>query len=692
MVVVGGGGGGDNRGVRDESSMNAEGVAEPAEGSVGPEVRRGRSMFWACVWLGVVLVGVKARYLPRIDEASVGAVGAYLWNLILLSAADVLFVIGVGVAGQAALWGTRRWRGVNRAVWWGMMGVCIVSAAYGVVSVKMVEYLRMPLTYRLMRLGSDLTNMASSLRAEVSGGMAAALVLVPVGYVLLVWGSNRWMRVGGTTTRAARVGVGAMLLVVLVVSVWANAEARRIWRTPHDGRPWPWRHEDRRLAESAHYVLVASAVREWVGAGDDVRLEEDFPAEYLGDFKSFAESGDSRLPTVGLKRGPKSVIVVVLESVGTQYLSIYGKSYPTTTRMELEAKHCLMFDDFYAHVTNTANSLIALTLSQYPPRTWRHGTEERPDMPGTSAAAVLKGLGYRTAFISGGDNRFARQLAFLQGRGFDDIWDYRDSSCALRPEFSWGVEDRCLVDMVLKWIDKESRTGVSDQQAPDVHPGFYVMAWTQGTHHPYEPSPAESIEFLATPARPGGLEQYLNAIAEVDRQLARLFDGLRERGLEDEVMVVITGDHGEAFGEPHGNWGHTGKIYQEDVNVPLIVWSPALFEKHQRSNVVGGHLDLGPTVLDLLGVACPGDWQGRSLFSPAARGRAYFFGMLDGVLLGVREGNYKYIYDVSHGGEQLFDVMDDPEEQVNIASRQPEKSRRLRQRLAAWVAGGKGGR
>jgi arylsulfatase A-like enzyme len=172
----------------------------------------------------------------------------------------------------------------------------------------------------------------------------------------------------------------------------------------------------------------------------------------------------------------------------------------------------------------------------------------------------------------------------------------------------------------------------------------------------------------------------------MDRQLGRLFDGLRERGLDDDVIVVITGDHGEAFGDPHGNWGHTGKIYEEDVNVPLIVWSPRLFQHPARSDAIGAHVDLNPTVLDLLGLSCPPDWQGRSLFSQHRRDRAYFFGLLDSILLGVREGDHKYIYDVTSGHERLFNVKIDPQEQQNIAHRHPGHSQRLRQRLSAWTS------
>jgi arylsulfatase A-like enzyme len=139
------------------------------------------------------------------------------------------------------------------------------------------------------------------------------------------------------------------------------------------------------------------------------------------------------------------------------------------------------------------------------------------------------------------------------------------------------------------------------------------------------------------------------------------------------------------MGKPHPFYGHSGKIYQEDVNVPLIIWSPALFKSAARSDAIGAHVDLSPTVLDFLNFSFPPAWQGQSLMSPNHSRRAYFFGSADEYLLGVRDENFKYILNTTRDRDELYDLSSDPTEQNNIAHQQRQQTNRLRQRTAAWL-------
>ena len=104
----------------------------------------------------------------------------------------------------------------------------------------------------------------------------------------------------------------------------------------------------------------------------------------------------------------------------------------------------------------------------------------------------------------------------------------------------------------------------------------------------------------------------------------------------------------------------------------------------QRTDTVGSQIDLNPTVLHLLGIDPPGVWQGHSLFLPDRPPRAYFYAANDDYLLGVRDGKWKYIYDVTRGKDELYDLSKDPTEQVNLAREQRDLCRQLRRRLAAW--------
>jgi arylsulfatase A-like enzyme len=212
------------------------------------------------------------------------------------------------------------------------------------------------------------------------------------------------------------------------------------------------------------------------------------------------------------------------------------------------------------------------------------------------------------------------------------------------------------------------------------------MGWTVQTHHPYEPTPSRPLlDFFAgtQPTDAYDLNRYLNVLHETDRQLGRFFAALRRQHLDDDTLVVIVGDHGEAFGDPHENYGHGTALYEENVHVPLMLWSPKLFSHGGRSPVIGSHVDLNQTIGEILGVVPAGTWQGRSLFDPERSGRAYFFAANDDYQMGVREQRWKYLFEATSGREELYDLRVDPKEQKNIAVANPEICRRLRQRLAA---------
>ena len=116
-----------------------------------------------------------------------------------------------------------------------------------------------------------------------------------------------------------------------------------------------------------------------------------------------------------------------------------------------------------------------------------------------------------------------------------------------------------------------------------------------------------------------------------------------------------------------------------------MFWFPPAYQAATRSTIVGGHVDLAPTIADLVGMRPAPDWQGRSLFDTARAPRAYFYVSGDRFELGVREANWKYVLDLREGVEQLYDLDRDPTEQRNLAVQYPERCTRFRQRLAAWT-------
>jgi arylsulfatase A-like enzyme len=160
---------------------------------------------------------------------------------------------------------------------------------------------------------------------------------------------------------------------------------------------------------------------------------------------------------------------------------------------------------------------------------------------------------------------------------------------------------------------------------------------------------------------------------------------LEARGLADSTLLVVLGDHGEAFGE-HGHRGHSKTIHEEELRIPLVMISPRLSTRPQRLPVLGQQIDIAPTILELMGLNAPKEWQGRSLFAADRSERVYMFTAFHHYLFGVIEKDWKYVYNATTGRRQLFHLASDPAELKGELSDWAEcPPRDLHSRLASWV-------
>jgi arylsulfatase A-like enzyme len=612
--------------------------------------------------LAGTLIAVKAYYLglpsPWWDDAR------WVRSLAATSSLDVAFTLALWAGGAIALLATASHRRLTRLAIGAFLAAAAFAALYAVASVVMFDVFGGFLTYSLLTLVGDVRMLRSSVALYLTPSVGAALALLPAFYVGAVLASGRVSASRGSAVRARLVSA-ALLLAWVVAGQYAYA---REWAT----------RQDRRIAENAHWVLASSVVRSAMGV-DTVSLDDGFDDGDLGDFAPPAPRDrvrPARLITRGARKpmAPPNVILVVLESVAARWTSLGNARYETTPTLTAEAGHALVYDNFYAHIGRSSNSLAAILLSTYPKLDFQDVTEEYPQLGGTSLASAFRERGYRTSFVTSSDLSWAGWDSFIGSRGFERVRDEHDLTCG-EPVSSWGVEDRCMVDDMVHTIQEQ-------RESP-----FFLMAWSQQTHHPYEPSPG--TRQLSLIREPVGyqydLDRYLNVLHETDAQLARLFAAVRDAGLADNTLIVITGDHGQAFGYPHDSYAQGRTIYEEDVNVPLMLWFPPRFRAAMRPSVIGSHVDLAPTIADVAGLTPAPDWRGRSLLDTLRAPRAYFYVAEDHFRLGVREGAWKYIYDLREGSEELYRLDLDPTEQKNIASTDRARCARLRQRLAAWA-------
>ena len=609
-----------------------------------------RRIFWASVWLAFALVAVKAYYLEALAP-SPGEGVDFISSLAAVSYGDAAFVAACWMVARAVTApAPPRIAGILS---WIVAGASTLLAIYAAVNVRLFEVFGGFVTASIVGLLPHVRFLSGAAAARLDFFVVIALVgggLLYLGLVELSVRLDRpagmvWRRAAAATTAAAWMAFGHHAYAV----------------------PWAGR-QDRRIAESSHWTLIASG---WRAARQGlVALDDRFPSGDLADFERSQNGGGRLAPPQRLP----NVVLVVLESVAARWTSLGGRLYDTTPNLRDASRQGVVFERFYAHIGRSSNALATLLLSTYAKLDFQDITDEYPQLAGTSLADVFRSHGARTAFLTSSHLSWAHWREFLSVRGFDELRDADDLSCA-EPPSEWGVADRCLADGILDFVDRH-------RAAP-----FFVMAWTTQTHYPYEPPPGAPV--LDFPLEPGPdqweLGRYLNALSETDRQVGRLLDGIRRAGLDSNTLTIVVGDHGQAFGYPHRSFAQGQTAYEEDLHVPLLIHGPGRYAEGVRSNTIGGQIDLAPTIAALAGLPAAADWRGRSLFTEPRAPRVYFSVNEDRFILGVREHDWKYLFDVREGTEELYDLDSDPHEQRNLAGVERERAARLRQRLAAWL-------
>jgi arylsulfatase A-like enzyme len=216
---------------------------------------------------------------------------------------------------------------------------------------------------------------------------------------------------------------------------------------------------------------------------------------------------------------------------------------------------------------------------------------------------------------------------------------------------------------------------LNELEKADSGPHFYYTHLTE-PHEPYDRG-----RVTAGP----DFERYVSEVAVVDYWVGQLMDTLQRR-FSGRGYIILTGDHGEAFGE-HGTKYHSKTLYEEVIHVPLIVWGPGIGRQRIRERI--SHVDIAPTILQLFGQPVPPEQMGESLLplidgqidhlqrpliSEARVARALF-----------GPGGLKVIEDSRRHVVEVYDLERDPKELYNLFDKQPRVAHPLVAELRAFV-------
>lgn len=386
-----------------------------------------------------------------------------------------------------------------------------------------------------------------------------------------------------------------------------------------------------------------------------------------------------------------NVVIVLVDSLRADQLRATGGTRDVMPELEALAREGKVFVDCVTQASHTDYAAPAVFSSHYPLRSrdvYRYPAD--PPYPRVMVYDILKALGWRTALFSSQNEDWGQMLHYLQTGGLD-VCVHAGSpgstseSSGHRPAFAGTREDGVTVGESLKWIEGGSG-------AP-----FFLYLNLQNSHLPYDVprgfprrfGPAELDFKISIGWYPEGKtaivkDVYADSLAYVDSQLGRLFRRLKETGQWERTLVVVTGDHGEAFYE-HGSAAHANGVYEETIRVPLVIRAPGLEPgKEDRPSQL---LDVAPGVLHLLGLPPHPSFQGEDPFGSTFRRDRTRFVVSDTpwkTQLGALRSGFKLIRDGDSGRSLLYDLAADPGERRDVSEERPDQARDLRRRLGAW--------
>lgn len=376
-----------------------------------------------------------------------------------------------------------------------------------------------------------------------------------------------------------------------------------------------------------------------------------------------------------------NVVLITIDTLRADHLGCYGYKQIKTPNIDGLAADGVRFERAFAVVPVTLPSHTSMLTGTYPMLSGMHdfsGNKLSPLQP--TLASVLKEAGYQTGAVIASavlDSRFGLN------QGFDFYYDHFDFSRL--DEANLDEMERpgnVVADVTLDWLAKNSQKK------------FFLWMHLYDPHFPYRPPEPYSREYAAQP--------YDGEIAFADEQVGRLLRFLKEKGIYQNTVIVLCGDHGEGLGE-HGEKTHGFFIYNTTMHVPLIIRLPEhRLPENAAARTISDPVslvDLMPTVLGAVGLEIPSQVQGRSLLPELRPERNHDDQTArDRVLYGetflprihfnwseLRASENTRYHFIDAPRPELYDLAKDPSEVHNLLPEKKAVAEEMRAKLAGMI-------
>ena len=409
-----------------------------------------------------------------------------------------------------------------------------------------------------------------------------------------------------------------------------------------------------------------------------------------------------------MPRRKPNVLLIGIDSLRADHVSSYGYGRLTTPHIDRFAQGGVLFERTYSAHIPTTSAYASMFTGRDCFGTRVVALRHKGEVGAPTLAEILGGEGYATTSVGFKGNPAAR--------GFDNYLEFPGwgSWAEGRSPKAQNLNDVAIPE--LRRLAKGRKPFFlflrhMDPHAPYLPPEPYERIWYHGDEKDPKNRSMEPVkafkpfrDFFASWMPPGITDQeyvvaqYDGAVTYMDAAIQSLFTALGSLGILDDTIVVVNGDHGETLYE-HECWFDHHGMYDNTLHVPLVIRYPSRLPAGVRVGGYNQHKDLAPTILELAGIEPPKDvsFDGRSLMPlvsgdvPSYESEIYITESTWMRKHGWRTPEWKLIValepDFHFKPEvELYNLVQDPGENVNLAEQEPDVVAFLEARMDAFIA------
>jgi len=363
----------------------------------------------------------------------------------------------------------------------------------------------------------------------------------------------------------------------------------------------------------------------------------------------------------GLKN--PNVIVILLESITSDRLGIYGYKRNVTPNMDHLAKRSLFFKNAYSTCTHSDYAQPGFLSSRYmltnEIRNFFNENHKRK-----MVWDIFHEKGYYTTYFSSEDDLWAGMNDYFN---YDNLDIYSYSLSDGKYDYGSGLAkkdyDHITMNKVIGWLDTYT------YEKP-----FFMYMNLQGTHLPisypdnfsfYKPDKNQPLNNIIKIKNVESVNnRYDNSIRYIDIQIGRLIDELNKKGIMNNTVILISSDHGHDFIWKHKINGHGNSVYNDELKVPLLLYIPDIKPRIIPEAV--SHIDVIPTLIDILKIKQPKEFMGKPMYK---NNRFFFYAQNHKHFIGMYKDDLKIIVDLNKKTAEVFNITQDPDEENNLINK-----------------------